>query len=210
MLGIISALKDFPKDEIHVTDLLTCLRSVYLSKNVDVSNSPVNLYWLFRGKLTHSLVDKYKSDKRNVVETKFTRVLCEILIVGTPDIILPHLKTIRDYKTCKAVPRFDVPYSNHKEQLQAYKWLVAPQHPDIKHLEIGYLDMRTAKLCAVPKPMTNEQTVKWLEPRAKRLHLALTEDILPEVEEGYPGHWKCNGYCAYAEVCAELWREEKK
>jgi len=211
ILGIISSIKDFSSEpnEIHVTELLGCIRNVYLTKTRDVATPPSSLYYAFRGKLTHSIVESYKSDERNIIETRYKRRVGDLVITGKPDVIYPHKKTIRDYKTCAKVPRFNTPYTTHREQLEIYKWLVAETIP-IDNLEVAYLSMTEPKLCLVKKQRSLEEIGLWVQDKANQLHKALTEDVVPDVPKTFPVYWQCTGYCAVNKYCAKLWQEKQK
>jgi len=178
---------------IRVTSLLNCLRKVVLEKRLEVHVPPENLYWSFRGRLAHAIVEYAQSDGA-VVETRFTRVVEGIPITGKPDVIYPQQALMVDYKTTAMVPRLG-PYDHHVMQLNIYRWLVQG-HYRVSRLEILYLDMKTTRRCQIPT-MPLKQVEEFILPRAHLLHSALDGGELPPQAQG-DGLWQCWGYCPFS------------
>lgn len=200
-------------EEITVTQLLHCLRKPVLERLHDVHLEPKQLYYAFRGQMFHQIAAGVELSDC-VVEERFKRTVAGIVLSGQPDLIVPSLKKLYDFKTTRRIPKDDRPYANHAMQVNIYRYLVAPHH-EIDQLEIVYLDMSEVKRVAVPV-MSTRKVVSWLVPRVKKLRAALDGGPLPG-RVGSEGVWQCNGYCSFSESCwpkgvpsaAELRAEER-
>lgn len=217
LLRILSQLGE--KHEITVTSILGCLRNTYLSRKHDYFAEPGELYWLYRGRLAHKVLEDAVDSDTQITETEFKRKIDDIEIYGTPDIILPKKRLIRDYKTCAEVPKYrqDKPYSNHIQQLNIYAWVVSGQDkgrkngkevifdnplPEIKRLQVTYLDMKNVKTTDAPL-YKKEKVEEFLRLRAPVLKEALDNGIVPPKEDT----WQC-GYCNVVKICQRLYEEE--
>ncbi|MFH1486186.1 MAG: PD-(D/E)XK nuclease family protein [Chloroflexota bacterium] len=178
---------------IRVTSLLNCLRKVVLEKRLDVHVPPEQLYWSFRGRLAHAIVEYAQADGA-IVEKRFTRQVEGIPITGKPDVIYAEQELMVDYKTTAAAPRLG-PYDHHLMQLNIYRWLVQV-HYRVSNLEIVYLDMKGAKRYSIPT-IPLKKVEEFILPRAHLLHAALDGGSLPPQAEG-EGLWQCWGYCPFS------------
>ena len=198
--------------EISITSLLGCLRCKYLTSMLDVFINPEDLYFAFRGSLAHAILEKYKAREDSIVEHRFYKDVGGITVSGKPDLIIPNLNLIRDYKTCKAVPRYNNPYSGHKEQLECYKWLIEGQVVNncnpivIKKLEIVYIDMEQVKICRAKKLRKVEEVESAIKEKVSIINNALTKGICPPVPNEFPNYWQCRGYCGVVAECSKLWK----
>jgi CRISPR/Cas system-associated exonuclease Cas4 (RecB family) len=186
---------------IRVTSLLNCLRKVVLEKRHDIFTPPESLYWSFRGKLAHAIVE-YAQARDAVVEQRFNREIEGMSITGKPDVIYPEHGLLVDYKTTAMVPKLG-PYDHHVLQLNIYRWLLQ-DHYRINHMEIVYLDMKGTLRCSVPS-MSLCQVEDFLVPRARILSSTLNNGDLPPKAEG-AGMWQCWGYCEFSHH-RECWGE---
>jgi hypothetical protein len=178
---------------IRVTSLLNCLRKVVLERKHDIYTPPDQLYWSFRGRLAHAIVEYAQSDDA-VVEQRFTREIEGIPITGKPDVIYPEQALLQDYKTTAVLPRLG-PYDHHIWQLNIYRWLVQDYYR-VNRLEIVYLDMKGAKRCPIPT-VPLRQVEEFISPRARMLSAGLNGGGLPPQAEG-EGLWQCWGYCSFS------------
>jgi CRISPR/Cas system-associated exonuclease Cas4 (RecB family) len=186
---------------IRVTSLLNCPRKVILEKRHNIYVPPEQLYWSFRGRLAHAIVE-YAQAKDAIVEQRYTREIEGMPITGKPDVIYPEQALMVDYKTTAMVPKLG-PYEHHTLQLNIYRWLVQ-EHYRVNHLEIVYLDMKNAKRYPVTT-MSLNQVEEFIVPRARALSSALNGGELPPRTEG-EGLWQCWGYCVFSHH-AECWGE---
>jgi len=177
---------------IRVTWLLNCLRKVALERRHDIYVPPEELYWSFRGRLAHAIVEYAQADDA-VVEERFTRVVAGIPITGKPDVIYPARKLLVDYKTTATVPKRG-PYEHHALQLSIYRWLVQA-HFQISRLVVVYLDMRETRKYPVPA-LSLKRVEELIAPRARSLDVALKGGALPPQADGQ-GLWQCWGYCPF-------------
>jgi len=206
--GIIQESTD-TREGISVTKLLGCPRSTYLVEHNDVYVSLDNLYWLFRGTLTHAIMEKYKLDPDAITEKRFKRKIKGLTITGKPDIIVPKAGLIRDWKTTKEVPYYSRAYPNHEQQLNLYRWLINKKYK-IDKLEVVYMDMSRVKICSVKKVWKLSDCEDFITKRASVLAEALKSNIPPPVPGEFPLYWQCRDYCACRDICAKLWQEETR
>ena len=196
LAGIVNNIRG-EMSEITVTQLLNCLRKIVLDQRHDHYVEPQQLYYAFRGQMFHQIAAGIPLDDC-VVEERFRRDVAGITISGQPDLIVPRLRKLYDFKTTKRVPRKGQVYANHGLQVNIYRWLVQPLYP-IDDLEIVYMDMSEVRRSAVPV-MDIHKLMGWLIPRVKKLKDGLEEGRLPQ-RVGPDGLWQCNGYCSFTERC---------
>lgn len=192
---------------ISITSLLGCLRGAYFLRTNEVYVSPEDLYYSFRGIMIHKIVED-NPHPDSITEERFYRTLYGLKISGRPDCIIPSKGILKDYKSCKAVPRYDRCYKNHIEQLNGYKWLIEPKY-EIKKLEVCYLDMMGEKRCEAPI-WDSKRTKSFLTERILVLNDAFKNNKVPPVPEEWPNFWQCNKYCPVVELCSKVYREELK
>jgi CRISPR/Cas system-associated exonuclease Cas4 (RecB family) len=133
-----------------------------------------------------------------VVEQRFKRDVAGITISGQPDLIVPRLRKLYDFKTARRIPKKGKTYAQHRLQVNIYRWLVLPHHA-IDELELVYMDM--SEVLRVPvKVMDLHKLMGWLVPRVKTLKAAFEGGKLPD-RVGPEGLWQCNGYCSFTERC---------
>jgi CRISPR/Cas system-associated exonuclease Cas4 (RecB family) len=196
LAGIVQNLRG-EMTEITVTQVLNCLRKVALERRHDVYVEPQQLYYAFRGQMFHQIASGIASEGC-VVEERFRREVADISLSGQPDLIVPRLGKMYDFKTTRRIPREGQLYGQHGLQLNIYRWLVLPHFP-IDHLEVVYMDMSEVKRAAV-EVMPTRKLMGWLVPRVKRLRAALEGGRLPP-RVGPDGLWQCGGYCSFSERC---------
>lgn len=196
------------RDYLSVTSIIGCLRNTYLEMTHEIYVSPESLYWLFRGNIAHLVIDDYQPPDA-ISEKTFEREFEGVTLRGTPDniIILPEQKKIIDYKTTARIPFFNNPYSNHKLQLNLYRWLIAPEYR-IDKLEVQYLDMKNVKKLEA-KLMSFEEVEDYLFQRLLPLKDAIDSgNCPPKPPADSKDRWQCNGYCNVADLCEAYWKEE--
>jgi CRISPR/Cas system-associated exonuclease Cas4 (RecB family) len=196
LAGIVGNLRGEMK-EVTVTQVLNCVRKPALERRHDVYLDPRQLYYAFRGQMFHQIAAGVEM-KDCVVEQRFKRVVAGVTLSGQPDLIVPDLRKLYDFKTARRIPKDGKPYAAHGLQVNIYRWLTLP-HCEIDQLEIVYLDM--SNVLRVPVDvMSVHKVLSWLVPRVKKLRAALDSGPLPP-RVGPDGLWQCNGYCSFTDSC---------
>jgi len=196
---------------ISPTRLLGCARKAYLEKEIDYTVGIETLYYSFRGSLLHLLFEKFKTEDC-LIEKKFEREWKGVKIVGIPDKIDVHRKTLWEFKTVATVADdFSLKWNNPRvrDQIQAnfYKWLVEPVIP-IENLVIVYVGSDCSrkyqvKVRAIEKDKSLALAFQKAEILSKiwdkPLEQVKAEGKLPKMESG----WECR-YCNVEAECKKL------
>jgi len=202
------------RDDISVTMISGCHRGTFLGRHNDTYVYPSGLYWAFRGQIAHKIMEEVDLHEDEVKEKRFVKEWDGIEISGTPDLIIPNQKVLKDYKTTKTVPSYRSKttgqisaWENHRVQLNLYQWLVPYE---IDTMEVVYFSMEETLICPVdiwpkePKKKSEMSVDRYLEENLVPLKMALDSDTMPP----YRPHWSCNDYCGVSELCfRELKRE---
>ena len=180
-----------------VTSLTGCARQTFLKETEEFYQRPDEQYWAYRGTIGHTMVERGAGEDV-VAEQRFSRELRlpsgrALTITGRPDEIVPERKLLVEYKTTDRPPK--TPSLQHIAQVNAYRWLVAPEHP-IERLGIVYLTMRGVQKASVPI-WPDEQVERFLGERAAGLVQAREAGEWPAMTEDT---WMCN-YCPVAKAC---------
>lgn len=184
-------------NSVSVTTLTGCGRQAYLKETEAFSQRPDQQYWAYRGTLAHAMVERGAGDDA-IIERRFARELRlpsgrAITITGRPDEIVPARTLLVEYKTTDRPPK--VPAVQHVAQMNAYRWLVAPEYP-VERLGLVYLTMRGVHKASAPI-WPEEQVERFLGERAAELVRARETGEWPSLTEDT---WMCS-YCPVAEVC---------
>jgi CRISPR/Cas system-associated exonuclease Cas4 (RecB family) len=182
---------------LSVTALTGCVRQSFLKSTETYYQRPDQQYWAYRGTLAHLLAER-GAGAETISEHRFERELrlpngLAVTITGQPDEIDPDRRLLIDYKTTDRAPRQPSPL--HIAQLNAYRWLVAPEH-QIEQLGIVYLTMKGVQKAAVPI-WPDGQVERLLQERAGALAEAYRGGAWPEMTED---RWMC-AYCPVAAAC---------
>jgi hypothetical protein len=136
---------------IHVSDLLGCLKSAYLTK-VDPQPEYVHEKLMKTlGTLVHSIVEQ--SDEYADAEV----CLSALGIVGRADRFYKDGRLI-DYKTTRWLYPSKLPYSSHGTQANIYAHLLRKMGREVKSISIQYIDMSgptKCRSCSLPVRMVN-------------------------------------------------------
>jgi CRISPR/Cas system-associated exonuclease Cas4 (RecB family) len=186
-----------PIPPLSVTALTGCVRQAYLKATEPFYQRPDQQYWAYRGTLAHLLAEQ-GAGPDIVAERRFERELRlpsgrVITITGRPDEIDPTRGLLIDYKTTDRAPRQPSPL--HIAQLNAYRWLVAPEY-QIDRLGIVYLTMKGVQKASAPV-WPDGQVERLLQERAGALAEAYSGGDWPELTED---RWMCS-YCPVAAAC---------
>jgi CRISPR/Cas system-associated exonuclease Cas4 (RecB family) len=186
-----------PIPVLSVTELTGCTRQAYLKVTEPYYQRPDQQYWSYRGTLGHLLAER-GAGPGIVAERRFERALQlpsgrQVSITGKPDEIDPSRGLLIDYKTTDRAPRQLSPL--HIAQLNAYRWLVTPEH-EIERLGIVYLTMKGVQKASVPI-WPDGQVERFLQERAGALAEAYAGGDWPALTED---RWMCN-FCPVTAAC---------
>lgn len=201
------------KTDISVTTLSACPRSVFIDRHTEGYSYPSSMYWAFRGQIAHKIMEEGCVHSDGVMEKRFEKEWRDgMKISGTPDLIIPSQRVLKDFKTTKAVPSYVnkdgmiLAYENHRVQVNLYRWLVPYE---IEEMEIVYFSMEETLICPVEiwpdeaKRKTDMTVDRYMEEHLVPLKMALDSETMPP----YAKTWACDEYCGSAETC---FRELKK
>ena len=199
---------------ISVTMLSGCHRGTFIGRHNDTYTYPSGQYWAFRGQIGHKIMEEVSLHKDEVKEKRFVKEWDGIEISGTPDLIIPNQKVLKDYKTSKAVPSYRSKttgqisaWENHRVQLNLYRWLVPYE---IETMEVVYFSMEETLICPVEiwpeeaKRKSEMSVDRYLEENLVPLKMALDSDTMPP----YSQHWSCDDYCGVSEICFRELKQE--
>ena len=190
--------RDQDPPTISVTALTGCVRQAYLQATRDYYRRPDEQYWAYRGSLAHEMV-AHGAGEEVISEQRFARDLPlpsgrALTITGQPDEIAPVRRLLLEYKTAERPPRSPSP--QHIAQLNAYRWLIAPDY-EIATLGIVYLTMRGVSKVGIPI-WPDGQTERFLVERAAALADALDGGPWPALTVDT---WMCRS-CPVQQACA--------
>jgi len=201
------------KTDISVTMISGCHRSTFIQRHYDYYVYPSQMYWMFRGTIAHKIMEESDLHEDAVIEKRFVKEWEGTKVSGTPDIIIPSQKVLKDYKTTKSVPSYlnkdgvILAYDNHRVQLNLYRWL-APH--DIEEMEVIYFSMEETKICPVEiwpeesKKKSQMTADRYLEENLVPLQMALDSETMPPYER----NWACGEYCSVSAICYSQLKEE--
>jgi len=209
-------------EEIHVTDILGCLKRSYLGK---VDRKPVHVHELIvlaMGRAVHSLVEKSDEVASSEMSLEYE------FLVGTSDRVYKDGRVV-DYKSTRWLMPDKLPYGKDEAQVNVYGFMLRRMGFPVTSLAIQYIDMSGPTKCRACKrtvrmydtlrcpncmkevknahlgavlyevDMWNESELEWyIRDNMAKLSKALTDKIAPEATVGY----LC-GYCAHSDECLE-------
>jgi hypothetical protein len=201
------------KKNISVTMISGCHRGTFIGRENDSYVYPSQLYWAFRGQIAHKIMEEVDLHEGEVKEEQFLKEWEGIEISGTPDLIIPSQKVLKDYKTSKSVPSYRskttgiiYAWENHRVQLNLYRWLVPYE---IETMEVVYFSMEETLICPVEiwpeeaKRKSEMSVDRYMEENLIPLTMAMDSGTMPP----YRRTWACDDYCDVSELC---YRELKK
>lgn len=196
--------KDMP--ELSVTELLECPRALWFKKKREYSAYPSRRYWAFRGTMLHKVLE-HSGEPGDVSEVRLYATIAGLVLSGQPDVIRVRGKLIKDYKTCKVLPK--QPNEDHIIQLSCYRWLDSKQgNPiGIERGEIVYMDMAAHTTFQV-ELWSISKTEEWIKERLAARNEALKQLEPPPFEKHFSlSNWKCGrseqySYCDVRAMCA--------
>ena len=202
------------KKNISVTMISGCHRGTFIGRENDSYVYPSQLYWAFRGQIAHKIMEEVDLHPDEVKEKQFLKEWEGIEISGTPDLIIPSQRVLKDYKTSKSVPSYRskttgiiYPWENHRVQLNLYRWLVPYE---IETLEVVYFSMEETLISPVEiwpeeaKRKSEMSVDRYMEENLIPLTMALDSGTMPP----YRRTWACDDYCDVSELCYRELKQE--
>lgn len=208
--GILSFLQEDRGDMISPSAITGCMRKVFLQRTNDYYDSLDQLYWAFRGQLAHGLAERYQEEGA-VVEKRFYRTLANgITISGKPDAVYPAWALLRDWKTSRAIPKYDKPYDNHNIQTNIYRYILAKPDKEepirVDNIKITYMTMDSTKTLHA-QLMPEAEVEELLLSSSEMLKDAFDNGVIPPVPKEYPNYGLCK-FCPseIKELCSQVYR----
>lgn len=195
-------------NSLSITKLLSCPRKAFLLTKADYTQDVLDLYYAFRGSLTHLLLEKYKS-KNCIVETMFQKDYNGITITGKPDKIDIENECIYDFKTItgkigddKSL-RWGSARKKDAIQLNLYYWLVKDLFK-ISKLIVVYFGTDYPLKKEVKILEENDKKYKDIKEcfeKAELLAKVWDKEIEAVKDIKYVKTWECDGYCPVKDIC---------
>lgn len=207
-------------DQITVSDLLICLREAWLRRKWRYFANPRDLWFLFRGSVTHAILEKCESpgwikERRVWKEVPGTG----IEISGQVDAYEPETRTLVDHKTARdwkvrKLANGEKEDPHYRWQLSIYRWLLAGGRDEqgslvnlpVERAEVYHISFAEVATSIVDL-YTLEETEEFLRPRVIELGNALRDGTPPPIRPEVRALWngaKCKKYCPVRSVCARL------
>ena len=152
--SLLAALYDSSEDrsgEIHVSDLLSCPRKVFLQKTQPAAEMPHEMLARFKGLAVHDRLEE-SNKKLNPFPPMMSEMPVNVDdLVGRLDLI--YLTTTKkwrlvDYKTAKEIYPSLVPYGEHEIQCNLYAWMLGKQYGHKpEEIFIQYISMAGPTQC---------------------------------------------------------------
>jgi CRISPR/Cas system-associated exonuclease Cas4 (RecB family) len=133
-------------EEIHVTDLLSCPRKVYLGKVSPAAEMPHQMMAAYKGLAVHGLLEH---DNNAIFGMSEPSIVIDGL-AGRPDFIMKMAdgkNRLVDYKTAKEIYVDLVPYGEHEGQVNIYAWMLEKIGVHIDEMCVQYISMAGPTQC---------------------------------------------------------------
>jgi len=190
------------KDEIHVSEVVQCLRKAYYYRKygdpLTLSHlSDTKCVILGLGICTHmglqSLFQQMRFQTEKEVRVKVHTKLGSFDFIGTIDLYRSDM--IVELKTVNKIP--ERPYEHHLRQVICYQAMCSGTSGEILPAYIVYICKRDGRVKIFQVKYEADVYSEMLE-RAVRLYMCLRKDVLPEPERSH----LCK-YCEFQFRCSE-------
>jgi len=175
---------------ISITSCLSCLFKSYILTKLDFFIPLEAAHSAsFRGSLVHGALSDYRHNGDLREETFVVDG-----ISGTPDYYDAHLRKLFDWKTCKGIYPEKLPYSNHRDQVLAYAYMLEQNKYPVEQIEIFYISFTSTCACKIKfekQDIVNTWTK--LKERAKLLSKAINGATVQQARELIEPSVLCNG-----------------
>lgn len=187
---------------LSVTNCLGCLMKAWISQKYEIFMPVEHAHAMsHRGSIIHKTLESADVPGMKEFEIRYGK------ITGTVDYLDPA-GIMWDWKTCNKIWKERTPYSNHKEQIKGYVWLLKQNGYTVQRAFIFYISYQETYPKEVKLNKGVDEVGVRLVIRAQILDKALQEGWIPfMIEPGY----LCDGtarngkvYCWVKEICDRL------
>lgn len=182
------------RDYISTTALIAhCPRAEVLKRKLDYVMDLDDMYVPFRGTMVHRTMEMY-SHADAIAEHRFFVTIDGVEVSCSPDLLTA--RTLTDYKVTDNPPKYNYPYSSHKEQLEVNAFIVR----NAERVAYNGHDVEFEALPFDPRKNPPQQlAIVYMSPKAPKV---LTVEHTEQVFNARTGKFK------KAKV-PELWSDEK-
>lgn len=147
LYAMYASMGDGERDnEIHVSDIVHCLRKSVLDKRFKIAESAADMSARFKGIAMHDFMEGKNTWASAEVPIDFEGVL------GRTDLVYQNKRgewIMVDYKTAKKISFDRLPYGEHESQLNLYAWLLEQLgHAPIDRLILVYINNNGPTECS--------------------------------------------------------------
>lgn len=135
-----STFNDDRNGEIHVTDLVHCLRKSYLDKRSPIPEKPSQMLAKWKGIAIHDFIEGKNAWAIAEQELEYEGVK------GRTDVLYDGI--LVDYKTAKDIVVDRLPYAEHELQLNIYAYMLEKLNKPVKRLVLVYISNRGPSECS--------------------------------------------------------------
>lgn len=196
MMNKLKKFFSFNRREIHVSDLVYCLRKAYFRRINGSTVTDEQVLHFIRGQSLHALLEKlYPQNEIIVMYDGF---------FGTMDAFDPEKDAVVELKTVQEMYSVG-PYEHHLKQLQYYLTMTDKRIGYLIYLILGQKELKVFRVTLTDEDV--EDLRKELKKRKALLERALAEknfEILPVVTD-----WQCR-YCEFYDICVGKKEKEKE
>ncbi len=173
------AARDYVQDtnEYRVTSLLKGLRETILERRHDdkIERDVSDMIWLLFGTAVHSILERYEEKTHELKEERLKIPLGDYVLSGQFDLYSAKTKTVTDYKTCSVWKVIFGDYSDWRQQLLIYAYMLR---------SIGF-EVDKGEVIAIMKDHSKSQAKRkadYPEFPVKRLVFTFTEQDFDDIE----------------------------
>lgn len=214
LLGMHKNLTKVRPAEITVTTLLHCARKVQLEREHDFFADPRKNFPAYRGTVIHALMQD-SATPGAIVEERYTREFEGVVISGGVDwyrvMKAKNGRTLlRDYKSTNELPYYNTAYTDHRRQLNIYRWLLYldPAETDLEIVYISMAGVKIIPLSAGGETRTGRKKANhvWDDDQVEeflreRIALLNRDELLPYRLVPEEDLWQCEKYCELKSLC---------
>lgn len=174
-------------NEIHVSEVVGCLRKSYYYRRRLLTVSPSNALKLL-GDTVHTSLQEVLRKRGFETEFEVGIQLPGFRLVGHVDAYHPDKEVVLEIKTVSSIP--EQPYRTHEMQASIYKELTNARHAYIIYISRGDGNIKVFEV------NDSKTAIRWAVERARQLHNSLARGE-PPAPEANP---LCQ-YCEFRQTC---------